>query len=108
MTDRLLRGARALARRLAGRPAPPPRITPPTWKTVERGPLRGLAFYLPGGRDAPWADRLLDGTYEPDMTGPLADLARTGGTLYDIGAHVGYYTALWLSSGGTGVEAFEP
>jgi FkbM family methyltransferase len=108
VTERLLHGARTLARRLAGRPAAPPRITPPTWKTVEHGPLAGLAFYLPGGRDAPWADRLIAGTYEPDMTAPLADLARHGGTLYDIGAHVGYYTAAWLRLGGTRVEAFEP
>jgi FkbM family methyltransferase len=108
MSNRLWRGARALARRVAGRPTPPPPLTPPAWKTVAQGPLAGLAFYVPGGRDAPWADRLLAGTYEPDMTAAFHALARSGGTLYDIGAHVGYYTALWLRLGGGRVEAFEP
>ena len=63
---------------------------------------------MPGGRDAPWAERLIAGTYEPDMTPAFHELARPGGTLYDIGAHVGYYTALWLRLGGRRVETFEP
>jgi FkbM family methyltransferase len=78
------------------------------WRVVESGPLAGLQFYLPAGSGATWAERFLVGQYEPDMLAALAELARRGGTLYDVGAHTGYYTCAWLCLGGTAVEAFEP
>ena len=42
------------------------------------------------------------------MLAALAGLAKKGGTLYDIGAHMGFYTCAWLRLGGSHVEAFEP
>jgi FkbM family methyltransferase len=42
------------------------------------------------------------------MLAAFGDLARAGGTLYDIGAHIGYYSCAWLKLGGDRVEAFEP
>ncbi|HUP28359.1 MAG TPA: FkbM family methyltransferase [Chloroflexia bacterium] len=78
------------------------------WRTVRSGPLQGLSFYLPSGEEAPWADRFLTGKYEPEMLAALQSLARKGGTLYDIGAHIGFYTCAWLKLGGQSVEAFEP
>jgi FkbM family methyltransferase len=42
------------------------------------------------------------------MVAALGELARTGGTLYDIGAHIGVYSCAWLKLGGEQVEAFEP
>jgi FkbM family methyltransferase len=44
------------------------------------------------------------------MLAALTELARTGGVLYDIGAHMGFYTCAWLLLGGDSarVEAFEP
>jgi FkbM family methyltransferase len=42
------------------------------------------------------------------MLNALGELARQGGVLYDIGAHMGYYTCAWLALGGERVEAFEP
>lgn len=68
----------------------------------------GLQFYLPSGDEATWARRSLVGQYEPEMLTALGELARQDGTLYDIGAHTGFYTCAWLHLGGTHVEAFEP
>jgi len=42
------------------------------------------------------------------MLGALAGLARPGAVLYDIGAHIGFFTCSWLRLGGGRVEAFEP
>jgi FkbM family methyltransferase len=78
------------------------------WRAVESGPLAGLQFYLPSGAGAGWADRFLVGRYEPEMLAAVGELARQGGTLYDVGAHTGFYTCAWLRLGGTRVEAFEP
>ena len=78
------------------------------WREVIGGPLKGLWFFLPSGEDTRWADRFLTGDYEPEMLAALAELARAGGTLYDVGAHIGFYTCAWLKLGGERVEAFEP
>ncbi|MGA7731262.1 MAG: FkbM family methyltransferase [Chloroflexia bacterium] len=78
------------------------------WREVVGGPLKGVWFYLPSGEDARWADRFLTGGYEPEMLAALEELARVGGTLYDVGAHTGFYTCAWLKFGGERVEAFEP
>ncbi len=93
------------ARRNLGRSQAP---LPHSWRIVESGPLAGLQFYLPFGEGAGWADRFLVGQYEPEMLAALAGLAKDGGTLYDIGAHMGFYTCAWLRLGGSHVEAFEP
>jgi FkbM family methyltransferase len=78
------------------------------WREVIGGPLKGLWFYLPAGEGARWADRFLTGDYEPEMLAALEELARAGGTLYDVGAHIGFYTCAWLKLGGERVESFEP
>jgi FkbM family methyltransferase len=80
----------------------------PIWRTVEHAPLKGLQFLLPSGEGAGWADRFLQGQYEIEMLVTLEGLARRGGVLYDIGAHMGFYTCAWLALGGDRVEAFEP
>ncbi len=78
------------------------------WRDVRSGALKGLWLYLPSGEGTGWADRFLTGDYEPEMLAALEGMARGGGTLYDIGAHTGYYTCAWLKLGGEHVEAFEP
>jgi FkbM family methyltransferase len=84
------------------------RVSEPQWRAVENGPLRGLELYLPTGNGRSWADRITSGTYEPRFVAALADYARPDAVLYDVGAHVGFYTCGWLSMGGGRVEAFEP
>jgi FkbM family methyltransferase len=81
---------------------------PHDWREVESGPLAGLWLYLPSGEGVGWAERFLTGDYEPEMLSALKEHARAGGTLYDIGAHTGYFTCAWLKLGGEWVEAFEP
>lgn len=88
-------------KRLIGRTSRPVH----TWRSVHAGPLAGLWLYLP---DASWAERFLTGEYEPETLAAMAMLAGCGGTLYDVGAHIGYYTCAWLHMGGSRVEAFEP
>lgn len=48
-------------------------------------------------------DRLSDevaftGSYEDDLTRRVVELGRRGGTMIDIGANLGYFSLLWLSS----------
>lgn len=48
-------------------------------------------------------DRLSDevaftGCYEDDLTQRVVELGRRGGTMIDIGANLGYFSLLWLSS----------
>jgi FkbM family methyltransferase len=98
---------RRVRRRLMGKPgsARPPE---PSWRKVEAGPLAGTFFLLPSGPGAEWAERFIRGQYETAMLNALGELAKQGGVLYDIGAHMGYYTCAWLALGGERVEAFEP
>lgn len=79
-----------------------------TWREVTHGPLAGTFFLLPSGRGAEWTERFISGQYEPAMLAALGSLARQGGVLYDLGAHMGYYSCAWLALGGGRVEAFEP
>lgn len=78
----------------------------PHWRTVVGGPLAGLEFFMPdwGG----WSDRIVAGSYEVEMVDILRAYALRGGVLYDIGAHVGFFTCAWLRLGGDEVQAFEP
>jgi FkbM family methyltransferase len=45
----------------------------------------------------------LTGLYETKVTRRIAELARAGGRLIDVGANYGYYTCLWVGSNDTNV-----
>ncbi len=80
----------------------------PQWRTVAAGRLQGVEFFLPPPGLAGWSDRIVRGQYEPDAAPTLLELAPRGGTLYDIGSHIGFFTCAWLTLGGSSVVAFEP
>ncbi len=70
------------------------------------GPNRGMRWIRGAGiTNACWI-----GNYEADHLAPLSHLVKPGMTVYDVGAHTGYYTlALSQLVGETGhVYAFEP
>jgi FkbM family methyltransferase len=71
------------------------------------GPLRGR-WWLPQSRGK--ILRILCGTYEPEQTRLFRDYIPAGATVFDVGAHVGYYTLLSsVLAGNNGrVWAFEP
>jgi FkbM family methyltransferase len=98
----------AIARRIDARFAPKQGYVEPAWREVRHGVLKGAWFLLPEGNGKSWADRIVAGTYECDLLPAFAKLAEEGGVLYDIGAHIGFFTCAWLKLGGTSVEAFEP
>jgi FkbM family methyltransferase len=80
----------------------------PQWRTVEQGPLAGVQLYLPGP-GCGWADAIAcHNTYEAAFLPTLVELARGRGVLYDVGAHIGFFSCAWLAAGGLAVEAFEP
>jgi len=82
-------------------------LHPPIWTPVRAGPLAGCEFFLPQGLKG-WAGRIARGEYEPDLCKEITALAMQGGTLYDIGAHIGFFSCSWLKLGGACVECFEP
>lgn len=71
---------------------------------VRRGPLAGLRFSVACGA------RIASGTFEDYKTRGLLEHVRPGQTVFDVGAHVGYYTALCSKLVGPAgrVVAFEP
>jgi FkbM family methyltransferase len=79
----------------------------PVCRTVEQGPLKGHRFFLPAQGEG-WADRIVAGKYETDLVLIFQKLAKQGGVLYDIGAHIGFFSSAWILFGGDAVEAFEP
>jgi FkbM family methyltransferase len=96
------------ARPRRARPASPQDRSALVWRTVTRGPLLDVEFLLPPAGESPLADRIVAGTYEPELVEKIGALARGGGYLFDIGAHVGVFECLWMAAGGEGVAAFEP
>ncbi len=76
----------------------------PFTATIRTGALKGRRWVIASG------SRFVRGTYEPRQCEVFQRLARPGGTVFDVGAHVGFYTV--LSSQLTGpdgrVFAFEP
>jgi FkbM family methyltransferase len=88
--------------------APGSHFSPPTWRRVEAGPLAGLEFFLHRGHGGSLGDRIVAGTYEPELIAFIVEGATRGGCLYDVGAHVGYVSCAWLHLGGDRAEAFEP
>jgi FkbM family methyltransferase len=73
---------------------------------IERGPFAGL-FVALGPKLEPWSERLLEGSWERPFAEALKMLA-PGHVLYDVGAHIGLYSVMWLTSGGRMAYAFEP
>lgn len=71
------------------------------------GALRGR-WWLPASRGK--LARIYLGTYEPEQTRLFTEIVRRGDTVLDVGAHVGYYSALSaVLAGPTGaVWSFEP
>jgi hypothetical protein len=49
-----------------------------------------------------WGDRIATGRYEVELMQALGTLASAGGVLYDVGAHIGFFTSAWLRLGGHG------
>jgi FkbM family methyltransferase len=80
--------------------------TRPLRVTVLSGPARGVKIVIEPQREKSyWA-----GTHEPAVQRALVDTVRPGMTVWDIGAHAGFFTALCSRRvGPTGrVHAFEP
>jgi len=71
---------------------------------VQSGPLKGFRWVKVSG------SKFVRGTYEVDSTAVFLSHIRPGAVVFDIGAHVGYYSALACHLAGTTgrVFAFEP
>jgi FkbM family methyltransferase len=68
------------------------------------GPLRGTKWIVGSQRHACWL-----GVYEPHVQRIIVQNLRPGGSFYDVGANVGFYTLLAaFRVGGGRVFAFEP
>ncbi|MCA1798608.1 MAG: FkbM family methyltransferase [Xanthomonadaceae bacterium] len=76
----------------------------PILVTIRSGPLQGCRWSLTTGKN------FLTGKYEPEKTAMLAAEVRPGDIVFDIGAHVGYFTVLMSQAVGADgrVYAFEP
>lgn len=71
---------------------------------IRSGPLRGCRWSVFTG------SRFVLGRYHEDETAEIQRLVRPGDVVYDIGAHVGYYTLVAARAAGPAghVHAFEP
>jgi FkbM family methyltransferase len=71
---------------------------------IRQGPLKGLKWVAVSG------SKFVKGTYEPGQSAVFSGCVHPGDVVFDVGAHVGYYTALAsLLAGPAGrVIAFEP
>lgn len=80
------------------------RVLQPITLPIRSGPLRGLRWSVVSG------SRFLLGTYAPPKAEALTGLVGPGDVVCDVGAHMGYFTAIAaLRAGPTGrVYAFEP
>jgi FkbM family methyltransferase len=80
---------------------------PDIYLPILKGRLKGARWNLNAGGKIL---RLLLSTYEPEQTGLFIETVGEGDTVYDIGAHAGYYTLLAsrLTGPGGEVHAFEP
>jgi FkbM family methyltransferase len=72
---------------------------------IMQGPMRGLRWIVGSGDHGYWL-----GSYELAFQHQFAETVQEGDTVFDIGAHVGYYTLLAARQVGLGghVYAFEP
>lgn len=77
----------------------------PTRNTLVRvrgGPLKGMMFSIRAD------NRFVFGTYEPDSMAELTELVGPQDTVYDMGAHHGYYAMAMARLTQGRVHAFEP
>jgi FkbM family methyltransferase len=84
----------------------PLRLIPPgTVLPILQGPLRGKKWIVGSGNHGYWL-----GSYEMAKCALFAKHVSPGGTVFDLGANVGYYTMLSALRAGPGgrVYAFEP
>ncbi len=83
-----------------------PRLIPAkTILRIRRGPLRGKRWVKGAGVNSYWL-----GIYEAEKQRRLVETIRPGAIVFDVGAHVGYYTLLAAELVGSAghVFAFEP
>ena len=75
------------------------------WLSVLQGPMKGMKWISGSGNAGCWL-----GSYELSNQRALQRVIKPGNTVFDIGAHVGFYTLLFSALvGGNGrVFAFEP
>jgi FkbM family methyltransferase len=64
-------------------------ISPSSVVRVLTGPNRGLKWVVGAGNQSCWL-----GTYESDHAGAIAARVKPGMTVFDVGAHAGYYTLM--------------
>lgn len=76
----------------------------PIMLPIRSGPLKGKRWIATSG------SAFIAGRYEPEKTAALADTVRAGDIVYDVGAHVGYFTVLMSQTVGADgrIYAFEP
>jgi FkbM family methyltransferase len=70
------------------------------------GPLKGFFMRI----NLRWELQFVRSTFEPEVAKTLVDLVKPGNVVYDVGAHVGYYTLLFCRLAGPEGHciAFEP
>jgi len=80
------------------------RLLQPVTVPIRSGPLKGRRWSIVSG------SRFLLGTYETPKAEALEDLVKEGDVVCDVGAHMGYFTAIAsLRAGRAGrVHSFEP
>lgn len=76
----------------------------PIMLPIARGPLRGRRWIATSG------SAFITGRYEPEKTAALASAVGPGDIVFDVGAHVGYFSVLMADRAGPRghVYAFEP
>jgi len=60
------------------------------WAQVASGLGKGLWLHV----DLRYEEAYLDGQYEPEVQRTLADRLKPGGTIYDVGAHIGFFSLI--------------
>lgn len=65
-------------------------ISPTAARRILKGPNRGLKWIAGTGNHSCWL-----GTYENDIATSIAARVKPGMTVFDVGAHAGYYTLMF-------------
>ncbi len=80
------------------------RVFSPVHVPIRGGPLMGAKWILSTGA------HFIAGTFEPEKTRCITETTKVGMTVFDVGAHVGYFSLIMSRLVGSGGEiyAFEP